>query len=260
MQIGVLVKQVPDEPASARLTPGGALDRSAGPGVTDPVDRNAVEAAVQLAEATGGTVTVIAMGPEGARAVLKECVSVGATAGVHVSDEGLAGSDALGTARVLAAAVRSLGPVDLVLAGARSADGATAAVPPMVAELLDLPQVTNVTAIEAEDGALLCTQVLDDGHSRVRLPLPGLVSVDEYVNTPRYPSIKSKLAANKAVFPVLTAADLGVVDVVGAGAARAVVVATEEPPARQPGQRITGTDARDVAEKLVAALADAGAL
>lgn len=259
MQIGVLVKQVPDDLAATRLTGSGTVDRSAGPAVTDPVDRNALEAAVQLAEAAGGTVTVLVMGPASAKAVLKECVSVGATAGVHVSDDGLAGSDALATARVLAAAVRRIGPVDLLLAGARSFDGATAAVPAMVAELLDLPQVTNVTAIEAEDGALLCTQVLDDGHARVRLPLPGVVSVDEYVNTPRYPSVKSKLAANKAVFEVLTAADLGV-DEVGAGSARAVVVATAEPPAREPGVRITGTDARDTAEKLVAALAGAGVL
>lgn len=259
MQIGVLVKQVPDDLAATRLA-GGTVDRSAGPAVTDPVDRNALEAAVQLAEAAGGTVTVLVMGPASAKAVLKECVSVGATTGVHVSDEGLAGSDALATARVLAAAVRRVGPVDLLLAGARSFDGATAAVPAMVAELLDLPQVTNVTAIEREaDGALLCTQVLDDGHARVRLPLPGVVSVDEYVNTPRYPSIKSKLAAGKAVFEVLTAADLGV-DEVGASAARAVVVATAEPPAREPGIRIAGTDARDTAEKLVAALAGAGVL
>jgi electron transfer flavoprotein beta subunit len=259
MQIAVLVKQVPEDPGATRLTPAGTVDRSAGPQVTDPVDRNAVEAAVQLAETAGGTVTVIAMGPETARATLKECVSVGATAGVHLSEDGLAGSDALATARVLAAAVRRVGPVDLVLAGARSSDGATAAVPAMVAELLDLPQVTNVTAIEARDDGLVCTQVLDDGHTRVLLPLPGLISVDEYANTPRYPSVRSKLAANKAVFEVLTAADLGVTEV-GPAAARAVVVATEEPPARQPGVRITGTDARDTAEKLVAALADAGAL
>jgi electron transfer flavoprotein beta subunit len=259
MHIGVLVKQVPEDPATARLTPGGTVDRSAGPQVTAPVDRHALEAAVQLAEATGGTVTVLAMGPEQVRSTLKECVSVGATTGVHVSDAGLAGSDALATARVLAAAVRHVGPVDLLLAGARSSDGGTAAVPAMVAELLDLPQVTHVTAIEARADGLVCTQVLDDGRTRVLLPLPGLVSVDEYVNTPRYPSVRSRLAANKAVFEVLTAADLGVTEV-GPAAARAVVVATEQPPARQPGVRIAGTDARDTAEKLIAALADAGAL
>lgn len=247
MQIGVLIEQPHDDPADA------------GPHATAAVDRTAVEAAVQLAEATGGSVTVIALGPERTRATLKECVSVGATAGVHVSDAGLAGSDALGTARVLAAAVRQVGPVDLLVAGSRTADGTPAAVPAMVAELLDLPQVTEVTAIEVQDDGLVCTQVLDDGHTRVLLPLPGVVSVDEYANTPRYPSVRSKLAANKATFEVLTAAELGVTDA-GPGAARVVVVATEEPPARQPGLRITGTDARDTAEKLVAALADAGAL
>lgn len=261
MQIAVLVKQVPDDLAGTRLTDAGTVDRSTGPAVADPVDRHALEAAVQLAEAAGGAVTVVVMGPASAKAVLKECISVGAAAGVHVSDEGLVGSDALGTARVLAAAVRRLGPVDLLLAGARSFDGATAAVPAMVAELLDLPQVTQVTAIEAEDGALLCTQVLEGGHARVRLPLPGVVTVDEYVNTPRYPSVKTKLAANKAVFEVLTAADLGLdAGEVGAAAARAVVVATEVPPAREPGTRITGTDARDTADKLVAALVGAGVL
>ncbi|HEY0185950.1 MAG TPA: electron transfer flavoprotein subunit beta/FixA family protein [Cellulomonas sp.] len=259
MQIAVLVKQVPDDLAGVRLTAGSTVDRSAGPAVTDPVDRNALEAAVQLVEAAGGTVTVVVLGPASAKAVLKECVSVGATAGVHVSDDALVGSDALATARVLAAAVRRLGTVDLVLAGARSFDGGTAAVPAMVAELLDLPQVTQVTAIEADGDALLCTQVLDDGHARVRLPLPGVVSVDEYINTPRYPSVKSKLAANKAVFEVLTAADLGVAEV-GAPAAHAVLVAAEVPPAREPGIRITGADARDTAEKLVAALAGAGVL
>ena len=91
MQIAVLVKQVPDDLAGARLTAAGTLDRTAGPATTDPVDRNALEAAVALAEAAGdSTVTVVAMGPASAKAVLKECVSVGATAGVHVSDEGLA--------------------------------------------------------------------------------------------------------------------------------------------------------------------------
>jgi electron transfer flavoprotein beta subunit len=251
MQIAVLVKQVPDEPAAAGFTPGRTLDRSAA-AVTDPVGRNALEAAVQLVEAHGGAVTALTMGPAGAKAVLKEAVSVGASRGVLVSDEALAGSDALATARVLAAAVRRLGPFDLVLAGARSLDGGTAAVPAMLAELLDLPQVTNVTAIESEADALVCRQVLDDGYARVRLPLPGVVSVDEYVNTPRYPSIKSKLAANKATFDVLTAADLGVA---AAAPASAVVLEVAAVPTREPGARVTGATPDEIADRLVAALA-----
>lgn len=255
MQIAVLVKQVPDELATARFTADRMLDRSA-PAATNPVDRNALEAAVQLVEAHGGAVTALTMGPASAKAVLKEAVSVGAARGVLVSDEALAGSDALTTARVLAAAVRRLGPFDLVLAGARSLDGGTAAVPAMLAELLGLPQVTNVTAIDAEGDALTCRQVLDDGYARVRLPLPGIVSVDEYVNTPRYPSIKSKLAANKAAFDVLTAADLDVTPV-GPSGSSTVVLDVHPAPAREGTVRITGATPDEIADKLVSALAAA---
>lgn len=258
MEIAVLVKQVPEDLAGVRLTAEHTVDRTSGATVTDPVDRNAVEAAVQLVEAAGGSVTVIAMGPASAKAVLKECISVGATRGVLVTDDALAGSDALGTARALAAALGKAGTFDLVLAGARSFDGATAAVPAMVAELLDLPQVTNVTAIEADGDALVCRQVLEDGHASVKITLPGVVTVDEYINTPRYPSVKSKLAANKAKFDELTAADLGVS--AGAGAAVAVVVDTAAPPARAAGVTIAGDSPQDTAEKLVAALAGAGLL
>lgn len=256
MNIAVLVKQVPEDLGAVRVTGDHTLDRSTASPVTDPVGRNALEAAVQLVEAAGGgTVTAITLGPAGAKAALKECVSVGAHAGVHLLDDGLAGVDALGTARLLAAAVRRLDDVDLVIAGTRSFDGGSTAVPAMVAELLDLPSVTAVTALDAEDGALLCTRVLDDGHERVRLPLPGVVGVDEYVNTPRYPSVKSKLAANKAVFEVLTADDLGVVP-----GRHATVLEVTAPPAREPGVRITGDTAEDTAEKLVAALVGAGVL
>ncbi|WP_169166281.1 electron transfer flavoprotein subunit beta/FixA family protein [Cellulomonas taurus] len=257
MNIAVLVKQVPEDLGTVQVTEGRTLDRANARAVTDPVGKNALEAAVQLAEATGGTVTVITLGPAGAKAVLKECVSVGAQAGVHVSDGGLAGSDALTTARVLAAAIGRLGAIDLVIAGARSFDGGSAAVPAMVAELLDLPSVTAVTAIDSGDapGALLCTRVLEDGHERVSLPLPSVISVDEYVNTPRYPSVKSKLAANKAVFEVLTAADLGIVP-----ARHAAVIDITVPPVREPGVMITGDTVQDTADKLVAALAGAGVL
>ncbi|MCC2308465.1 electron transfer flavoprotein subunit beta/FixA family protein [Cellulomonas chengniuliangii] len=257
MDILVLVKQVPGELADVRLTAEHTIDRSTGGAVTDPVDRNALEAAVQLVEAQGGAVTVLTMGPASAKAALKECVSVGATRGVHINDDALVGADAWGTAQVLAAAARRLGEFDLVLAGARSFDGGTSSVPAMVAELLGLPQVTNVTEIEADGDALVCRQVLEDGHARIRITLPGVVTVDEYVNTPRYPSVKSKLAANKASFDVLTAADLGI-DAAGAGATTTVLDITARPP-REPGVRISGTP-EEIADELVAALVSAGVL
>ncbi|MBU4337020.1 MAG: electron transfer flavoprotein subunit beta/FixA family protein, partial [Actinobacteria bacterium] len=207
----------------------------------------------------GGEVTVLTLGPATVRAVLKEAVSVGAHRGVAVTDDVFAGSDAWATARVLAAAARHLGGFDLVLAGKQSFDGGTGEVPPMVAELLDLPQVTGVTALTAAADSIVCTQVQDGGQAQVQVTLPAVVTVDEYVNTPRYPSVKSKLAANKAAFDVLTNAELGVPEV-GLAASGTTILSATRPPARQPGVRIEGDTPAQVAENLVAALVAAHVL
>ena len=185
-------------------------------------------------------------------------MSVGADRGVLVSDESLVGSDVYETADVLARAIARCGPFDLVLAGARSLDGATAATGSMVAELLDLPQVTNVTGIEMDDD-LVCKQVLGAGHAMVRIALPALVTVDDYINTPRHPTVRSKLAANKATFEVLTAADLGAVRV-GLRGARVRVEAAAPPAPRQAGVKITGDTPDEIAAKLVTSLANTGIL
>lgn len=253
MKILVLVKQVPTDLAAVTLNDDHTLDRSAAGAGVNAVDRNALEAAVQLVEQHGGEVTVLSMGPASVKSALKECISVGAHRGVAVTDDAYAGCDAWATARVLAAAVRHLGPFDLVLAGKQSYDGATGEVPPMVAELLDLPQVTHVTGLSAEADALVCTQVLDAGQARVRVQLPAVVTVDEYVNTPRYPSVKSKLAANKATFDVLTNAELGL-DEVGLAASRTTIVSATRPPARAAGVRIDGGSPQEIAQQLVKAL------
>ncbi|NTW40789.1 MAG: electron transfer flavoprotein subunit beta/FixA family protein [Cellulomonadaceae bacterium] len=260
MDILVLVKQVPGDLAGVTVTPSHTVDRDAGAQVLNPVDKNALEAAVTLKEAHGGTVTVLTLGPASARPILKECISVGADRGVHVSDEAFAGSDAWGTARVLAAAAGSLGAFDVVLAGARSYDGGTAAVAPMVAELLGLPQVTNVTGIESADGSLVCRQALDDGQVLVKVALPAVVTVDEYINKPRYASVKSKMAANKATFDVLTSADLAIDGSAGLAGSVATVVSASAPAARAAGVVIDGGSPAEIAEKLVAALAAASVL
>lgn len=259
MEILVLVKQVPTELAKVELTLANTVDRGGCASSTNPVDKNALEAAVQLKEAQGGTVTVLTMGPESAKAVLKECISVRADKGVRVTDEAFAGSDAYATARVLAKAIQSLGPFDLILAGKQSWDGGTANVAPMVAEFLGLPQVTNVSGIEARDGAAVCKQMLDDGNTTVQVSLPAVVTVDEYINKPRYATIKSKLAANKAKFFVLTNAELGVGNV-GLAGSFAKVQSASEPPVREEGVKITGESTQEVVEKLVAALVGANIL
>ena len=259
MKILVLVKQVPTDLGAVKLNEDHTLDRTAAGVQLNPVDKNALEAAVQLTEQLGGEVTVLSMGPATVKATLKECVAVGAHRGVAITDEAFAGSDAWATARVLAAAVRHLGGFDLVLAGKQSFDGGTGEVPVMVAELLDLPQVTGVTALEASADALVCTQVLDGGQAKVQVALPAVVTVDEYVNTPRYPSVKSKLAANKASFDQLTNAELAVPEV-GLAASGTTILSATRPPARQPGARVEGDTPAQVAENLVAALVAAHVL
>src|SRR4051812_45951022 len=154
MNIVVLVKQVPDTYSERRLRGDGSLDRDASDAVLDEINERAVEEALQLKEkAPGGsnsTVTVLTMGPDRATEAIRKALSMGADAAVHVTDDALAGSDAVGTARVLAAAIGTVGDVDLVLAGNEASDGRSAAVPAMVAEVLGLPALTHARQVTVD--------------------------------------------------------------------------------------------------------------
>ncbi len=157
MNIVVLCKQVPDTYSERRLRGDGALDRDASDAVLDEINERAVEEALQLKEAHGGAVTVVSMGPDRATEAIRKALSMGADAAVHLSDEALAGSDAVGTARALAGAIGTVADVDLVLAGNEASDGRSAAVPAMVAEVLGLPALTHAREVTVEgehgDGA-----------------------------------------------------------------------------------------------------------
>ena len=133
MNIVVLVKQVPDTYSERKLREAdGSLDRDASDAVLDEINERAVEEALQLREAHGGEVTVLTMGPERATEATRKALSMGADRAVHLSDEALAGACAVQTAHALAAAIGTVGAVDLVLAGNEASDGRTAAVPAMV--------------------------------------------------------------------------------------------------------------------------------
>jgi electron transfer flavoprotein beta subunit len=229
----VLVKQVPDTYSERGLrTSDGALDRDAADAVLDEINERAVEAALQLREAHGGTVTVLTMGPPRAAEAIRKALSMGADAAVHLADDGLAGSDAVGTARALAAAVRSVGEVDLVLAGNEASDGRSAAVPAMVADVLDLPALTHAREIVVEGAEVTVRRETDDGVVVLRAELPAVVSVHEKINEPRYPSFKGIMAAKKKKVTALTPADLGLdpATLGAAGALTRVTAATPKPP------------------------------
>jgi len=256
MNIVVLGKQVPDTYSERRVRGDGALDRDASDAVLDEINERAVEEALQLKEAHGGsdvTVTVVSMGPDRATEAIRKALSMGADAAVHLTDEGLAGSDAVGTARALAGAIGTVGEVDLVLAGNEASDGRSAAVPAMVAEVLGLPALTHARQVTVEGGSVTVRRETDDGVVTLSAELPAVVSVNEKINEPRYPSFKGIMAAKKKPVTTLSLADAGLdASQVGTAAALTSVVSATPKPPKSAGEKVV--DDGDGGTKLAAFL------
>ncbi len=241
MHVAVCIKQVPDTWARQSLrADDGTLDRAAVASVLNELDEYAVEAALQLAEAAGGTVTALTMGPESAADVLRAALAQGADAAVHVCDPALHGSDALATSLVLARALERAG-ADLVVCGAESADARMGLLPAMLAERLGYAQLTLADALAVRDGIVHGERTLEGARETLEAPLPAVVSVVEHANEPRNPSLKAMIAAKRKAIETLTCAELGIEPArVGlAGAATAVRDARPRP-ARQAGRRLVG--------------------
>ena len=252
MKVIVCVKQIPD-PA----TPG-ALDSSTntlkrdGKLILDDSDAYGVEMALQLATAAGGgEVSIVSMAPNGEMSGMRTALAMGAARGVLVSDPALAGSDALTTAKVLAAAIKKVGMPDLVVAATESTDGYTGTVPEQIAEVLGLPSVTFAKKVKVEGGSLKIDRQTEAGYDEVECPLPALISVTAGVVEPRYPSFKGIMDAKKKEIVTVTAADLGV-SPVGWGGAGQKVSSVSQAEARKAGQVIE--DDGEAFNKIVAFL------
>jgi electron transfer flavoprotein beta subunit len=251
MNIVVTVKQIPDPNVDPQLD-GDRLKRDGVAGVLDPGDEFGVEAGLQIAQAHGGEVTVVSMGPPQAMEAVRKALSMGAAKGVLVSDDALAGADALTTARVLAAAIRRTG-FDLVISGVESTDGYTGVVPQMVAALLDVPMATFAKHIEVSDGTVRIHRQTEKGYDVVECPTPCVITVTAGVNEPRYPSFKGIVEAKKKPVDQLSLADLD-----GAGvesAASQSVAAINDAPQRGAGEVVEddGTGAQKIADFLAQA-------
>jgi len=210
MKILVCIKQVPDSWADKKLSPeDSTLDRASVDRVLNELDEYAVEAALQLTEAHGGDVTVLTMGPEDAAEALRRALSMGADAGIHLIDDRLSGTDAVGTSYALAQVLQSR-EFDLVIFGSESTDARMSVVPAMVAERLSLPQLTFAGKVEVDGGTVRIQRVTDYGYDEVEASTPALVSVVEKINEPRYPSFKGIMAAKKKPVEKLTLADAGI--------------------------------------------------
>jgi electron transfer flavoprotein beta subunit len=255
LNIIVCVKQVPDTTAEKRLGDNKRLDRAAVESILNPFDEYAVEEAIRIKEAQGATVTVLCMGPQGADSALRKALAMGCDNGVLVSAPALAGTDTLGTARVLAAAIKKL-PYDLVLTGMQSTDARTGQVPAAVAELLGLPMLTQATRLEVEPGAgkARIRRPVKGGHLVLETDLPALVSVSKAINEPRYPALRGIMLAKKKDIITWSAADLALDPTIIAGdRAHTRVISTSLPPARAKGTILRDdapTAARKVADYL----------
>ena len=254
MNIVVLVKQVPDTYSERKLRSDGTLDRDATDAVLDEINERAVEAALQLKEAHDGSeVTVLTMGPDRATDAIRKALSMGADKAVHLSDEALAGSDAVQTARALAKAIGTVEGVDLVVAGNEASDGRTAAVPAMVADVLGLPALTHAREITVEGSSVTVKRETDDGITTLTAELPAVVSVGEKINEPRYPSFKGIMAAKKKPVATLGLADAGIdASEVGLAAALTSVTSSQPKPPKSAGEKVT--DEGDGGQKIAAYL------
>lgn len=191
LRIAALVKQVPRTKTMA-LDSNGRLRREGIELEMNPYCRRAVSKGVELAQLTGGTCTVVTLGPDAAEDCLREAIAWGADAGLLVTDLAFAGSDTLATARALSAALQSEGPFDLVLVGRNSVDADTGQVGPQLAELLDMPFACGVRELEllegnATDGGNVSVRVTcehDDGKLSATLDLPAVLSVAERLCEP----------------------------------------------------------------------------
>lgn len=208
MKIVVTVKQVPDPNSTQSLEADNTLARDKEV-VLDPGDECGIEEGLQLKEAHGGEVVLVSMGPDRARDAIRKGLSMGADRGILISDENLAGADALTTARALAAAIKTEAP-DVVICSTESYDGSTGMVPPMLAELLGVPQLTFAKKVEVNGTTLKVNRQTADGYMVVEAAMPALVTVTAAIAEPRYASLKGIMAARSKEVKHLALKDLGV--------------------------------------------------
>ncbi|HVT69641.1 MAG TPA: electron transfer flavoprotein subunit beta/FixA family protein [Trebonia sp.] len=226
MNIVVCVKQVPDTAVERTLRPGaGTLDRESVDGLINELDEYAIEEGLKIAEAHGGEVTVLSMGPAKAAESIRKALSMGADKAVHVVDDGLAGSDALETSEALAAALRQTG-FDLVILGSESTDARTGVMGAMLAERLGVPQLTLASKVDIDGTRVTIRRLTDEGYAVVTGSLPAVVSVVEKINEPRYPTFKGIMAAKKKPVQTLSLADISV-DASAVGLANAATAVTD---------------------------------
>ncbi|MFE3653725.1 MULTISPECIES: electron transfer flavoprotein subunit beta/FixA family protein [unclassified Streptomyces] len=254
LRIVVCVKYVPDATGDRHFAEDLTVDRDDVDGLLSELDEYAVEQALQIKEANDGDaeITVLTVGPEDATDALRKALSMGADKAVHVEDDDLHGTDALGTSLVLAKAVEKTG-YDLVVCGMASTDGTMGVLPALLAERLGVPQVTQLSQVAVADGKVTGRRDGDTASEQLEAALPAVVSVTDQSGEARYPSFKGIMAAKKKPVETLDLDDLDIdADEVGLEGAWTKVEEATERPARTAGTIVKdeGEGAKQLAEFL----------
>jgi electron transfer flavoprotein beta subunit len=253
VNIVVCGKVIPASTVTIEIDPKSK--RMARKGVThelDPAAASAVEEGLRLMEKHGGTVTLVTMGISDVTIGIRNALAMGVTSAVHILDDAVAGSDTLGTAKVLAAAIKKQG-FDLVICATESSDSYSGIVPGQIAHLLGVPPVTFAKEIKVEGDKITIHRQSENGYDVVESSLPALVAVSSGINEPRYPQLKGIMAAKKKEIKVYTAADLGLgPEQVGEKGAREKVLTIGRPAKREAGRVVTdeGEGGKQIADFL----------
>ena len=259
MNIVVCVKYVPDSSADRRFESDGTVDREGVEGLMCELDEYAVEQALQLKEKNeGSTVTALCVGPEKAVDAVRKALQMGADQGVLVTDEAIAGSDYVGTSLVLAKAIEKASAeskVDLVMCGLASTDASGSVIPAMLAERLNLPQVTIASVVETQGAQVRIKRDSDTATEIIGSTMPLVMSVTDQTGEARYPSFKGIMAAKKKPLETWSLSDIGVdASEVGLSVAWTSVEETTARPPRTAGEIVKdedGSGAKALTEFLV---------
>ncbi|HEY9370830.1 electron transfer flavoprotein subunit beta/FixA family protein [Streptomyces sp.] len=253
LRIAVCVKYVPDATGDRGFADDLTVDRDEVDGLLSELDEYAVEQALRISEeADDAAVTVITVGPDDAKDALRKALSMGADKAVHVNDEDIHGSDVFATSAIVAKALEKTG-FDLVVCGMASTDGSMGVLPALLAERLNLPQVTLLSEVSVEDGVVKGRRDGDAATELIEAPLPAVVSVTDQSGEARYPSFKGIMAAKKKPVEELDLDDLGIdADEVGLAGSWTLVDSATPRPARTQGTIVT--DEGDGGKQLAAFL------
>ena len=259
MNILVCVKQVPDTTAVKIDPVTNTLIRDGVPSILNPFDGFALEMALRMKDQAGGTVTLLSMGPPQAESALRDGLAVGADEAFLVSGREFGGSDTLATSYILSCAVKAVEErkgekFDVIFCGKQAIDGDTGQVGPEMAEHLDYPQITYATElVSCEDGKVRIRKETADGYDVLETMLPAVVSVTKTPFELRFPTVKKRLAANRAQITTITPQDMeGQIDLTRAGlkGSPTKVKKTFTPPRKQGGVVVREATGEESAKKL----------